>query len=71
MSDPKKAADEPKTTELSGDELDAVTGGAIDSYVYFQNFDGTLAKDSGEAAGAATPAGGSGAPPGAWNRVKN
>jgi hypothetical protein len=69
MSDPKKAADEPKTTELSSDELDAVTGGAIDSYMYFQNSDGTFIK--AEVAGAATPAGGSGAPPGAWNRVKN
>ena len=69
MSDPKKAADEPTTTELSSDELDAVTGGAVDSFIYFQNYDGTPIK--GEVADTAKPTDGSAAIPGGWNRVKN
>jgi hypothetical protein len=70
MADPTKKHIEPKKDELSAAELDGVTGGAIDSYMYFQNKDDALAKDSPEVAGAAKPAGGSGAPTG-WNRVKN
>jgi hypothetical protein len=42
MSDPKKPADEPKAAELSSDELDAATGGAVDSFIYFQNYDSTF-----------------------------
>ena len=68
MSDPKKAAEEPKTTDLSSDELDAVTGGAVDGYMYFQDYGAALEKESADTA---PKAGGPVATTGGWNRVKN
>ena len=44
MADPKVPS-EPKIEELTANELDAVTGGAVDAFIYFDESKSTLGKD--------------------------
>jgi bacteriocin-like protein len=43
MADPKVPS-EPKIEELTANELDAVTGGAVDAFIYFDESKSTLGK---------------------------